>query len=85
MLGVSRDDEVSHQAFKSKFNLPFTLLVDADHKVMDLYGAWGPRPNGGEGTIRSSFVIDEQGNLIDVQLPVTPNDSVSTAMEKLRA
>jgi peroxiredoxin len=51
---------------------------------MDLYGAWGPRPNGGEGTIRSHFVVDEQGNLIDVQQPVTPQDSISGAMDKLR-
>jgi len=85
VLGISRDDEASHQAFKTKFNLPFTLLVDSDHKVHEAYGAWGPRPNGGEGTIRSHFVVDEHGKLVDVQLPVTPTDSISGAMEKLRA
>src|SRR5215217_1860597 len=41
VLGVSPDDEKSHVKFKSKFNLPFTLLVDADHAIADAYGVWG--------------------------------------------
>ena len=87
MLGISPDDQVSHQAFKSKFNLPFKLLIDADHKVSEAYGAWGERTRDDRtymGMIRSHFVVDEQGKLIDVNVNVSPNDSVSRAMELLR-
>src|SRR5438552_7052064 len=41
VLGVSPDGEESHRRFKTKYNLPFTLLVDADHAVAEKYGAWG--------------------------------------------
>ena len=86
VLGVSPDDEVSHQSFKTKYNLPFTLLVDADHKVAEAYGAWGEKSNDGKtymGIIRSHFVIDEEGNLADVQVQVSPTDSVERAMAAL--
>jgi peroxiredoxin Q/BCP len=86
VLGVSPDDEKSHQSFKSKYDLPFTLLVDADHKVAEAYGAWGERSNYGKtymGIIRSHFVIDEQGKLADVQVQVSPTDSVERALAAL--
>ena len=86
VLGVSPDDEVSHQSFKSKYNLPFKLLVDADHKVAEAYGAWGEKSNDGKtymGIIRSHFVIDEEGKLADVQIQVSPTDSVERALAAL--
>ena len=86
VLGVSPDDETSHQSFKSKYNLPFKLLVDADHKVAEAYGAWGEKSNDGKtymGIIRSHFVIDEEGNLADVQVQISPTDSVERAMAAL--
>jgi len=86
VLGVSPDDEKSHQSFKSKYDLPFTLLVDADHKVAETYGAWGERSNYGKtymGIIRSHFIIDEAGKLADVQVQVSPTDSVERAMAAL--
>lgn len=86
VLGVSPDDEKSHQSFKSKYNLPFTLLVDADHKVAEAYGAWGERSNYGKtymGIIRSHFLIDEEGKLADVQIQVSPTDSVERALAAL--
>jgi thioredoxin-dependent peroxiredoxin len=86
VLGVSPDDEASHQGFKTKYNLPFTLLVDADHKVAEAYGAWGERSNDGKtymGIIRSHFVIDEAGNLADVQVQVSPTESVERALAAL--
>ena len=86
VLGVSPDDEVSHQSFKTKYNLPFTLLVDADHKVAEAYGAWGEKSNEGKtsmGIIRSHFVIDEAGKLADVQLQVSPTESVERALASL--
>jgi len=64
VLGVSPDGIESHQKFKAKFDLPFALLSDPDHKVAEAYGAWGEKKMYGktyEGMIRSTFVIDENG------------------------
>jgi peroxiredoxin Q/BCP len=86
VLGVSPDGLDSHRKFKTKYNLPFTLLSDEDHRVADLYGVWGEKSVLGKtyiGVIRSHFVIDEQGILIDVQSPIKPDASVAQALEVL--
>lgn len=83
VLGVSPDDEQSHQAFKSKFSLPFPLLVDEGHKVAEAYGVWAERRPGdpsSAGNARSHFVIDETGQLADVQYQVSPEDSIERAV-----
>jgi peroxiredoxin Q/BCP len=86
VLGVSPDSEQSHRKFKTKYDLPFTLLIDADHKVAEAYGAWGEKSNYGRtyvGIIRSHFVIDEMGRLADVQVDVRAKDSVARALQAL--
>jgi peroxiredoxin Q/BCP len=86
VLGVSPDSVKSHQRFKTKYNLPFTLLVDTDHQLADAYGVWGEKSFMGKkhmGVIRSHFVIDEQGNIADAQVNVSPNDSVERALAAL--
>src|SRR5262245_5465822 len=86
VLGISPDGVQSHQQFKTKYDLPFTLLVDKDHSIAEAYGAWGERLNYGKtymGIIRPHFVIDEQGRIADVQLKVSPTDSVERAMASL--
>jgi peroxiredoxin Q/BCP len=86
VLGVSPDGVTSHQKFKTKFDLPFTLLVDEDHAIAEAYGAWGERSNYGKtymGIIRSHFVIDEQGKIADAQVKVSPADSVERALAAL--
>jgi len=86
VLGISPDDEKSHQKFKTKHNLPFTLLVDTDHKVADLYGVWGERSLYAikyMGVIRSHFIVDEHGKLADVQIKISPKDSVAKALKAL--
>lgn len=86
VLGVSPDDQASHQAFKSKFDLPFPLLVDEGHKVADAYGVWGEQKFGERtfiGNIRSHFVIDENGKLADVQFQVSPQDSIDRAVASI--
>jgi peroxiredoxin Q/BCP len=86
VLGVSPDGVTSHQKFKTKFDLPFTLLVDEDHAIAEAYGAWGERSNYGKtymGIIRSHFIIDEQGNIADAQLKVSPTESVERALAAL--
>ena len=86
VLGVSPDDVESHQAFKSKFSLPFPLLVDSDHAIAEAYSVWGEREVNGNkfmGIFRSSFVIDEQGKVIDAHYNVSPEDSVESALAAL--
>jgi peroxiredoxin Q/BCP len=79
VFGISPDDAASHKAFIDKFNLPFPLLVDEGHKVADAYGVWGEQ----QRNVRSHFVIDEQGKLSDVQVQVTPEESVERAVQSI--
>ncbi len=64
VLGVSPDEEKSHQKFIKKFNLPFPLLVDDEHKAAEAFGAWGEKNMYGRkymGIIRSTFLIGPDG------------------------
>lgn len=66
ILGVSMDDEQSHQKFISKYELPFTLLTDADHAIADAYESYGEKQFMGKnymGVLRKTFLIDEQGKI----------------------
>ena len=75
VLGVSPDGEASHQKFKEKYDLPFTLLADTDHAVADAYGVWGEKSYAGKtymGVERSTFVIDADGNVAKVMRKVKP-------------
>ena len=86
VVGVSPDNVASHQKFKTKYNLPFTLVVDTDHAIAEAYGVWGEKSMYGKkymGIIRSHFVIDETGNIVAVQYKVSPADSTKKAVEAL--
>ena len=86
VLGISPDNVAAHQAFKTKFDLPFTLLVDEGHQIAELYGTWGERSMYGNkfmGIIRSHFLIDEEGKLVDVQYKISPKNSVKQALKSL--
>lgn len=75
ILGVSPDTVKSHVKFKQKFHLPFPLLADEGHKVCDLYGVWGPKKFMGkeyEGVLRTTFLIDEDGQILKVFENVRP-------------
>lgn len=64
VLGVSPDDETSHKKFESKFKLPFTLIADPKHTIIEKYGVWGPKQLFGNkymGLLRTTFLIDEKG------------------------
>jgi peroxiredoxin Q/BCP len=65
VLGISRDDASSHNAFAVKYNLPFELLTDADHAVHEAYGSWGQNPNPawGVGPLRKSFLVGKDGRI----------------------
>jgi peroxiredoxin Q/BCP len=82
VLGISPDDSTSHQAFKTKFQLPFTLLVDRDHAVARAYGVW---QDGAQFVTRSQFIVAEDGRLADVQVPVRASESAQRAIEALKA
>ncbi len=69
VLGVSTDDEKSHQKFISKFQLPFDLLADTDKKIVEAYGVWGEKSMYGKkymGTVRKTFLIDEKGKIVKI-------------------
>ena len=71
VLGVSTDDEKSHKKFVTKHNLPFPLIADTDHSIVETYGVWGEKNMYGKkymGTVRTTFIIDADGvikNIID--------------------
>ena len=88
VLGVSPDSVESHVKFKTKYDLPFHLLVDPDHKIAELYGVWGEKKMYGRtyyGIKRSHFVIDEEGKLIDVRCNVRPAKSVEYALKAIQS
>ncbi len=64
VLGVSPDEEKKHKKFEAKFGLPFTLIADTDHAIIDKYGVWGEKQLYGRnymGLHRTTFLIDEKG------------------------
>ena len=66
VLGVSTDDEKSHTKFITKYDLPFKLLADTEHEIVNKYKVWGEKNMYGrkyEGTYRTTYVIDEQGKI----------------------
>ncbi len=69
ILGVSIDDEKSHQKFIAKYELPFALLADTDHRVADAYQSYGEKKFMGktyDGVLRKTFLIDEQGKIVKI-------------------
>lgn len=66
VVGVSKDSASSHHKFKQKHELPFPLIADVDHTLLETMGAWGEKTMYGKktmGTIRTTFVIDEEGTI----------------------
>ena len=67
VLGVSRDSAESHRRFIAKHQLPFHLISDPGHKILEAYEAWGEKRNYGKttvGTLRTTYVIDSQGTIV---------------------
>ena len=84
ILGVSTDDEKSHQKFISKYELPFTLLADTDHAVADLYESYGEKKFMGktyDGVLRKTFLIDEAGKIVRVFDKVKVDEHADEVLE----
>jgi peroxiredoxin Q/BCP len=83
VVGVSPDEPAALAKWIEKENLPYTLLSDPDHRVADQYGVWGEKSMYGRkymGIIRSHFVIDAEGKFEDIQVKVSPKNSVARAL-----
>ncbi len=86
VLGVSPDDVTSHEKFKTKHELPFTLLADPEHKVAEDYGVWGERKFAGKsymGINRSTFIIDADGKVARAMLGIKPAGHASEVLNSL--
>ena len=69
VVGVSKDSAASHRKFADKYDLPFTLLADTSTQMLQNFGAWGEKKMYGKtvmGTIRKTFIFDEEGILSEV-------------------
>lgn len=72
VIGVSVDSAASHQKFINKHQLPFTLIADTEHELVEAMGVWGEKSMYGRkymGTFRTTFVIDENGVVEQIYLP----------------
>ena len=86
-IGISPDEPSRQMKFDKKYNLEFLLLSDPDNKVAKSYGAFGEKSMYGKifkGIIRSSFVIDEQGKILQANYKVKPLDTVPNAINILK-
>ena len=86
ILGVSPDTEASHQKFKSKYELPFTLLADPDHEAAEAYGVWKEKRNYGKtymGVERSTFIVDADGKVAKAMRGIRPAGHAAQVLETL--
>jgi peroxiredoxin Q/BCP len=88
ILGVSPGTPKSHLKFKEKFQLPFPLLADKDHAICDAYGVWGEKKFMGRaymGVLRTTFLIDPQGNIKKVFEDVKPAGHSAELLAAIKA
>jgi thioredoxin-dependent peroxiredoxin len=88
VIGISPDNAASHQRFRSKYGLRFPLLTDADHTVMDAWGAWGEKTSYGRtsvGVLRSTFLLDEDGRVERVWHNVKADGHAASVLSQLRS
>jgi peroxiredoxin Q/BCP len=81
-VGISPDQPEAQQKFDAKFTLGFPLLSDPDHAVASAYGAWGKKSLYGkeyDGIVRSSFLVDEKGKILEAWYKVSPQNTVPNA------
>jgi thioredoxin-dependent peroxiredoxin len=84
VVGISKDDASSHEAFKAKHSLNFTLLSDPDLTAIKAYGCWGKKMFGIEGVLRRTFIISPDGTVVKVFGRVTVIDHGNKVIEALQ-
>lgn len=88
VIGISRDSAASHAKFAEKYNLPFILLSDPEIKAINDYGVWQEKKLYGKvsmGVVRTTFIIDENGNVEKVMEKVKPDTNAAEILEYLKA
>lgn len=84
VIGISPDEPAALAQFRAKYELPFILLSDPEHKMAEAYGAWGEKQMYGKATmgiLRSHFAIDEEGRFIERALNVKPATTADLALK----
>lgn len=87
VIGISADSTEKHIKFKTKYNLPFTLLSDTTHITLEAYGVWQKKKFMGReymGIMRTSFLIDPKGNIAEVYEHVTPRTHADEVIQDLK-
>lgn len=87
VIGVSTDDEKSHKKFETKYNLPFTLIADADKNIVEAYGVWVEKNMYGKkymGTARTTFIINADGTIGEIIDKVDTKNSSQQVIDLLR-
>ena len=87
VIGVSKDNFESHQTFIEKYGLKVMLLADTSGELCEAYGVWQEKEKNGVkkmGIVRSTFIIDKQGAIIDAEYGVTADGHAQAVLDKLR-
>ena len=87
IIGISPDTVESHQEFRKKHHLPFTLLSDPDHQTAKLYGVWGQKEKEGieyEGIYRTTFIVDKKGDIVEIFEGVDPSSHSQEVLEEIK-
>ena len=86
VIGISRDNVASHDKFKKKYDLPFTLVADPEHEVAERYGVWGKKRYAGRtymGVSRTTFLIAADGTVAKVMHDVKPDTHADDVLAAL--
>lgn len=87
VIGVSKDDCATHQAFINKFELKVMLLADTSGELCEAYGVWQEKEKNGVkkmGIVRSTFIIDKQGEIVDAEYGVNAEGHAQAVLDKLK-
>ena len=88
VIGISKDSVASHVKFAEKYGLPFILLADPDRVAIEAYGVWQEKKMAGKvgmGVVRTTFLIDEEGNIAAVMPKVKPDTNAAEILAMLGA
>ena len=86
VIGISKDSVASHAKFAEKYDLPFVLLSDPERVAIEAYGVWQEKKQYGKvsmGVVRTTFLIDEQGNIEKIMPKVKPDTNAAEILAEL--